>query len=81
PATDKETSGAVRRNLEKESARLERQIAKLEAELEALHLELAAADQSDYEALSVLTEKQKDLRSALSENEQSWLEIAEKLQL
>ncbi len=77
----KETSGAVRRNLEKESARLERQIAKLEAELEALHLELAAADQSDYEALSVLTEKQKHLRSALSENEQSWLVIAEKLQL
>jgi ATPase subunit of ABC transporter with duplicated ATPase domains len=73
-------SGAERRNLEKESARLERQIAKLESQLTELHLELAAADQSDYEVLSQLSTRERELRAEIDQSEQSWLEVAQKLQ-
>ena len=73
-------SGAERRNLEKESARLERQIAKLESQLTELHLELAAADQSDYEVLSQLATRERELRAEIDQSEQSWLEVAQKLQ-
>ena len=73
-------SGAERRNLEKESARLERQVAKLESQLTELHLELAAADQSDYEVLSQLATRERELRAEIDQSEQSWLEVAQKLQ-
>ena len=73
-------SGAERRNLEKESARLERLIAKLESQLTELHLELAAADQSDYEVLSQLATRERELRAEIDQSEQSWLEVAQKLQ-
>ena len=75
-----ELSGAERRNLEKESARLERLIAKTEAELTKLQLEMAEADQSDYEVLSELSGKERDLKSEIEKAEQTWLEVAQKLQ-
>lgn len=75
-----ELTGAERRNLEKESARLERLIAKTETELTQLHLEMAEADQSDYEVLTELSGKERDLRSEIDKAEQTWLEVAQKLQ-
>jgi len=75
-----ELTGGERRNLEKESARLERLIAKLESQLTQVHLELAAADQSDYEVLSGLSAKESAIREEIELSEQSWLEVAQKLQ-
>ncbi|MEK9987986.1 MAG: ABC transporter ATP-binding protein, partial [Aquiluna sp.] len=75
-----ELTGAERRNLEKESARLERLIAKTETELTQLQLEMAEADQSDHEVLSELSGKERDLRSEIEKAEQTWLEVAQKLQ-
>ncbi|MEL0319112.1 MAG: ABC-F family ATP-binding cassette domain-containing protein [Aquiluna sp.] len=75
-----ELTGAERRNLEKESARLERLIARTETELTRLQLEMAEADQSDYEVLSELSVKERDLRSEIEKAEQTWLEVAQKLQ-
>ena len=74
-------SGAEKRNLEKESARLERAMAKGNQELEAIALQLATADQSDYELLLKLAERQRELTSQLGEFETLWLETLEKLQL
>jgi ATPase subunit of ABC transporter with duplicated ATPase domains len=74
-------SGAEKRNLEKESARLERAMAKANQELEAIALQLATADQSDYELLLKLAERQRELTSGLEEFETLWLETLEKLQL
>jgi ATPase subunit of ABC transporter with duplicated ATPase domains len=74
-------SGAEKRNLEKESARLERAMAKGNQELEAIALQLATADQSDYELLLKLAERQRELTKQLGENETLWLETLEKLQL
>ena len=74
-------SGAEKRNLEKESARLERAMAKGNQELEAIALQLATADQSDYELLLKLAERQRDLTRQLGEFETLWLETLEKLQL
>ena len=73
-------SGAERRNLEKESARLERLIAKQQAELLELQLRLAQADPTDYQTLVELSEHQKRLQKSIAENEESWLQTAQKLQ-
>ena len=75
-----ELTGAERRNLEKESARLERLIAKTEIELTQLQLEMAEADQSDYEVLSELAGRERELRAEIENAEQTWLEVAQKLQ-
>jgi ABC transport system ATP-binding/permease protein len=72
-------SGAEKRNLEKESARLERAIAKSNAELEELHLELAKADQSDFAKLGELSVKISETTRKISENETLWLTTLEKL--
>ena len=80
PATQA-LSGAEKRNLEKESARLERAIEKANAELEALQLELATADQSNYELLLTLADRQRELGSQIEEFETLYLETLEKLQL
>ncbi len=80
PATQA-LSGAEKRNLEKESARLERAIEKANAELEALQLELATADQSNYELLLKLADRQRELGSQIEEFETLYLETLEKLQL
>ena len=74
-------SGAEKRNLEKESARLERAMAKGNQELEAIALQLATADQSDYELLLKLAERQRELTNQRGEFETLWLETLEKLQL
>jgi ATPase subunit of ABC transporter with duplicated ATPase domains len=74
-------SGAEKRNLEKESARLERAMAKGNQELEGIALQLATADQSDYELLLKLAERQRELTKQLGEFETLWLETLEKLQL
>ena len=74
-------SGAEKRNLEKESARLERAMAKGNLELEQILLQLATADQADYELLLKLAERQRELTSQLGEFETLWLETLEKLQL
>ena len=74
-------SGAEKRNLEKESARLERAMAKGNQELEAIALQLATADQSDYELLLKLADRQRELTRQLGEFETLWLETLEKLQL
>ena len=73
-------SGAERRNLEKESARLERLIAKQQAELLELQLKLAQSDPADYQKLVQLSEDQQKLQRAIAENEESWLLAAQKLQ-
>ncbi len=80
PATQA-LSGAEKRNLEKESARLERAIEKANAELEALQLELATADQSNYELLLKLDDRQRELGNQIEEFETLYLETLEKLQL
>ncbi len=74
-------SGAEKRNLEKESARLERAMAKANQELESVLLELATADQSDYELLLRLSDRQRELGNQLEEFETLYLETLEKLQL
>lgn len=75
-----EMSGADRRALEKESARLERQLSKLNQELEQLHSDLATADQSDYQSLTELAQREQQCRAAIAQTETSWLEVAQKLQ-
>jgi len=74
-------SGAEKRNLEKESARLERAMAKANQELETIALQLATADQSDYELLLKLAERQRELTRQVEDFETLWLETLEKLQL
>ena len=74
-------SGAEKRNLEKESARLERAMAKANLELESVLLELATADQADYELLLKLSDRQRELGNQLEEFETLYLETLEKLQL
>ncbi|MEY3561534.1 MAG: hypothetical protein RL068_686 [Actinomycetota bacterium] len=73
--------GAEKRNLEKESARLERFIAKLNAELIEINNTLADADQSNYQLLTDLAQKQHELADQIAQNETLWLETLEKLQL
>jgi ATPase subunit of ABC transporter with duplicated ATPase domains len=75
-----EMSGAERRALEKESARLERQLSKLQQELSEIHLLLAEANQSDYTSLTELSSRETKTRLAIAQTEESWLEVAQKLQ-
>jgi hypothetical protein len=75
-----EMSGAERRSLEKESARLERQLGKQQEELEKIHQLLAQADQSDYQALAELADREQQTRVSITQTEESWLEVAQKLQ-
>jgi hypothetical protein len=56
-------------------------MAKGNQELEAIALQLATADQSDYELLLKLAERQRELTKQLGEFETLWLETLEKLQL
>jgi ABC-type multidrug transport system ATPase subunit len=73
-------SGAERRALEKESSRLERLIAKQQSELVEVQLILGQADPTDYQRLTELMNKEKELRQSIEQNEESWLENAQKLQ-
>jgi len=76
-----EVSGAEKRNLEKEIARLERSIAKSQVELEELNKTLGDHDPADYEGLVSLGARQKELETKIAKSEELWLDVAQKLQL
>ncbi len=73
-------SGAERRNLEKELARLERALEKARAEEKSLHDQFAGADQSNFELLTNLMQRQRENQDLMAELENSWLETSEKLE-
>ncbi len=73
-------SGAERRNLEKELARLERALEKARAEEKSLHDQFAGADQSNFELLTNLMQRQRENQNLMAELENSWLETSEKLE-
>jgi len=73
-------SGAQRRALEKESARLERLISKNQEALLEAQILLGKADPTDYQELSKLTDRVGELEGIIQHLEESWLETAQKLQ-
>ena len=73
-------SGAERRSLEKELARLERQLEKLSNEKLEVENQLATSDQADYELLAALTQKHSEITKKQDEAETLWLDCSEKLQ-
>lgn len=73
-------SGAERRNLEKELARLERALEKARAQEKALHDQFAQADQTNFELLTNLMQLQRENQELMAELENSWLETSEKLE-
>ncbi len=73
-------SGADKRNLEKELARLERAIEKAKSEGAALNEKFAQADQSDFELLSKLMTSQRENQDLLDSLEEQWLTTSEKLE-
>ena len=75
-----ELSGAERRNLEKELARLERQLEKLKTRKLDLEQALATSDQSDYELLAVLSAELNENSHLQDVAETLWLDCSEKLQ-
>ena len=76
-----QVSGAEKRTLEKEAARLERAIAKSHVELDELNKTLGDHDPADYEGLVTLGARQKELESKITKSEELWLDVAQKLQL
>ena len=73
-------SGAERRNLEKDLARIERMLDKRNQDKAALEAELASIDQSDYEGLIALGEKLAGLSSEIDQLELDWLDAQHRLQ-
>ena len=73
-------SGAERRNLEKDLARIERMLDKRNQDKAALEAELASFDQSDYEGLIALGEKLAGLSSDIDQLELDWLDAQHRLQ-
>ncbi len=73
-------SGAERRNLEKELARLERALEKAKAEQISLNERFALADQSDFELLSSLMNTQRENQQLMDSLEEQWLTTSEKLE-
>ena len=72
-------AGAERRNAEKELSAIERKLTKLQTEEQAQHDKLAAADQSDYELLTVLSAELRALEAQVAELETRWLELSDLL--
>ena len=70
-------SGAELRAVEKELAAIDRKISKLQAEVTLLHDELATTDQSDFAALTPLTEKLRGTEAEIADLETRWLELGE----
>jgi ABC-type multidrug transport system ATPase subunit len=70
-------SGAALRDAEKNLARIERALEKLSAEEAALHAEMAIHDQSDYDGLANLVNRQRDLNEKRESLEIEWLETSE----
>jgi len=81
PATKQDAapslSGAELRAAEKELAAIDRKISKLQAEVTHLHDELATTDQSDFAALTPLTEKLRGTEAEITDLETRWLELGE----
>lgn len=73
-------SGAERRNLEKELARLERALEKAKTEEISLHEQFALADQSNFELLTDLMQRQRINADQIAELEELWLITSEKLE-
>jgi ATPase subunit of ABC transporter with duplicated ATPase domains len=73
-------SGAERRNLEKDLARIERMLDKRNQDKAALETELASFDQSNYEGLISLGEKLAGLSSEIDQLELDWLDAQHRLQ-
>jgi ABC transport system ATP-binding/permease protein len=73
-------SGAERRNLEKDLARIERMLDKRNQEKTALETELASFDQSNYTGLIALGEKLAGLSSEIDQLELDWLDAQHRLQ-
>ena len=73
-------SGAERRNLEKDLARIERMLDKRNQEKTALETQLASFDQSDYEGLVALGERLTALTAEIDQLELDWLDAQHRLQ-
>ena len=67
------------RDAEKNLARIERALEKLSAEEAALHADMAVHDQSDYDGLANLVNRQRDLNEKRESLEIEWLETSELL--
>ncbi len=76
-----QVTGAEKRNLEKELARLERAIQKNKTLLSELSSQLFSTDPSDFEALVELGEKQQKTGLEIESLEELWLDVAQKLQV
>ncbi|MDG2497735.1 MAG: ABC-F family ATP-binding cassette domain-containing protein [Aquiluna sp.] len=76
-----QVSGAEKRNLEKELARLERAIQKNKSLLADLSAQLASTDPSDFEELVELGKKQQETGIEVDSLEELWLDVAQKLQV
>ncbi len=72
-------SGAERRTAEKELAAADRKMAKLQGQVAALHTRLAEHDANDYTGIGALHEEVRELEAQLSELEERWLELSERL--
>ena len=77
--TPAKLSGAALRDAEKNLARIERALEKLSAEEAGLHAEMAIHDQSDYDGLANLVNRQRDLNEKRESLEIEWLETSELL--
>ena len=73
-------TGADRRNLEKQLAKIERQLEKLEQQIDELKQELVATDPSDYQQLNELGSKLSQLVAEQQDLENQWLEVGQRLQ-
>ncbi len=73
-------SGAERRNLEKDLARIERMLEKRNQDKATFETQLASFDQSDYEGLIALGEKLAGLSSEIDQLELDWLDAQHRLQ-
>lgn len=72
-------TGAEKRNLEKEQAKYSRQIEKLTAEIESHKSGMAELQVDDYLQLAEMGKQLVELESRLSEIEDQWLIVSEKL--
>lgn len=72
-------TGSARREAEKNLSRVERMLEKLSEEETKVHQEMATHDQSDFEGLSRLVERQNQLNANREALELEWLETSEKL--
>jgi hypothetical protein len=73
------STGAARREAEKNLSRIERALAKLAEEETSLHQEMALHDQTDYEGLNKLADRARELNANRDRLESEWLETSEKL--